>query len=48
MIGVRLGARKITVRVNDRRPFVAGRCLDLSRHCKGARHDRVQYGADLV
>ncbi|MGP0060248.1 MAG: RlpA-like double-psi beta-barrel domain-containing protein [Beijerinckiaceae bacterium] len=47
MTGVRFGARKIAVRVNGRGPFVAGRCLDLSRRCKGARHDRVRYGADL-
>ncbi|MGO9008077.1 MAG: septal ring lytic transglycosylase RlpA family protein [Beijerinckiaceae bacterium] len=31
MIGVRRGSRKIAVRINDRGPFVAGRCLDLSR-----------------
>lgn len=30
MIGVRRGNRKITVRVNDRGPFVKGRCLDVS------------------
>jgi rare lipoprotein A len=31
MIGVRRGSSKITLRINDRGPFVAGRCLDLSR-----------------
>lgn len=30
MIGVRRGNRKITVRINDRGPFVHGRCLDVS------------------
>ncbi len=28
---VRLGARSVVVRVNDRGPFARGRCLDLSR-----------------
>lgn len=30
-VTVRHGKRSVTVRINDRGPFVRGRCLDLSR-----------------